>query len=141
MGIALLFAIALGITAQAQTGAPQRLELHLAKDRLSASNVVNVVTFSAPRVVPLRELGLESLSAANGIMIADEIRIFASRDVMDRSPAVRIWRNAREGGRWWYQTGGSGSAEDHVIQPGQVVLVILRSTTNDILWKNPLAVE
>lgn len=122
----------------AQPVAPSRIEFHDATDRLRAGNVVNVVTYSAPREIALKELGLDVLAAAPGIMIADEIRIFNSRTEMDRSPAVRIWRNSREGGRWWFQTGGTGSADEFVIRPGQVVLVMLRATTNDVAWVNPL---
>lgn len=125
--------------AMAQPVAPARIDFHEATDRLRAGNhVVNVVTYSAPREIALKELGLEVLATAPAIMVGDEVRIFNSRAEMDRSPAVRIWRNSREGGRWWFQTGGSGSAEDFVIRPGQVVLVMLRGTTNDVAWVNPL---
>lgn len=124
--------------ARAEQAVPARIELHKATDRLVGSNAVNVITLAAPRAIPLRELGLETLKPGPAIMVADEVRIFAGRDVMNASPAVRIWRNAREGGTWWYQTGGTGSAADHVIQPGQAVVVVTRGSHHDIPWTNPL---
>ncbi len=123
---------------RAEQAAPARIELHKATDRLVGSNAVNLITLAAPRAIPLRELGLEALKAGPAIMVADEVRIFTGRDVMNASPAVRIWRNAREGGSWWYQTGGTGSAADHVIQPGQAVVVVTRGSERDIAWTNPL---
>ncbi|HMP76140.1 MAG TPA: hypothetical protein PKE12_07585 [Kiritimatiellia bacterium] len=127
--------LSLGVTL-AQAAAPALVEV---VDTLAPSNALNVVTYSAPRAVSIAELGLDALHAGVAIMVADEIRIFASRDAMDASPKARLWRNAREGNRWWYQTGGVGSAEGHVVQPGEVIVVVTRASTQPIAWKNPLS--
>lgn len=135
-----LFVVALIASACAWGEAlPVMREMHTATDRLLPSNTVNVITLDAPRTISLRELGLEGIKEGVAIMVADEVRIFSSRNVLDERPAARIWRNAREGGRWWYQTGGSGSAEDHVIEKGQAVVVITRASIEEIAWENPLA--
>lgn len=120
---------------------PQQIVLHKAVDRLLPSNALNVVTFSAPRAISVRELGLDSagLRAGPAIVKADEIRIFTNRNVMEASPKVRLWLNEREGNRWWYQTGGQGNAEDHVIEPGEVVVIVTHASTNELPWVNPLA--
>jgi hypothetical protein len=138
--LALFIATAVSFAARAdESAAPARIEMHKVVDRLMPSNAVNVVTLNAPRAIPLRELGLEALREGVAIMVADEIRIFTSGDALNVRPAARIWRNAREGGRWWYQTGGVGSAEGHVIEAGQAVIVITRASTAKIPWSNPLA--
>ena len=133
---ALLVAFTLMFAGSARADGPAVVEV---VDTLAPSNALNVVTYAAPRAVPIAELGLDALSSGAAIMVADEIRIFASRDAMDASPKARLWRNAREGNRWWYQTGGAGSAEAHVVQPGEVVVVVTRASTRPIAWKNPLA--
>ena len=118
----------------------EQIVLHKVIDRLLPSNALNVVTYEAPRAIALRALNLDGVGLTPGpaIMKADEIRIFTNRSVMGASPKARIWLNAREGGRWWYQTGGVGSAEDHVIQPGEAVVIITHATTTERPWKNPL---
>ena len=115
--------------------------LSIVTDRLLPSNAVNVVTYAAPRAVSIEGLGLTKagLTAAPVIMRADEVRIFANREAMGARPKVRLWRNSREGGAWWYQTGGEGRADDHVIQPGEAVVILTRGSTNTLVWKNPLA--
>lgn len=133
-----VFLLAAACVRAEEEASPARIEMHKAVDRLLPSNAVNVVTLDAPRALALRELGLEGIKEGVAIMVADEVRIFSGRNVLDARPAVRIWRNAREGGRWWYQTGGTGSAEDHVIQPGQAVVVVTRGSERDIAWTNPL---
>jgi hypothetical protein len=138
LALLVVFAVA-GAADAEQVAAPMRIEMHKVIDHIKPSNAVNVITLNAPRAISLRELGLEALRAGAAIMVADEIRIFTSGDALNARPAVRIWRNSREGGRWWYQTGGEGSAEGHVIEPGQAVLVITRASTEAIPWSNPFA--
>lgn len=115
--------------------------LSVVTDRLMPSNAVNVVTYAAPRAVSIGDLGLKEagLAAAPVIMQADEVRIFANREAMGARPKARLWRNSREGGAWWYQTGGEGLADAHVIQPGEAVVILTRGSTNALVWKNPLA--
>lgn len=109
---------------------------------LLPNGAYNVVTYAAPRAVPLAELGLKEAGLAAAVVFqkADEIRIFTSRASLDanESPKARIWVNAAEG-KLWFHTGGEGSAEGYVIQPGEVVLVHTRASTAPIAWKNPLA--
>ena len=136
--IALLIALA-GTARAEQSASPARVEMHKAIDRLMPSNAVNVITLNAPRAISLRELGLEVIKEGVAVMVADEVRIFSGSQTLDARPAARIWRNSREGGRWWYQTGGSGSAEEHVIEAGQAVLVITRASGEEIAWSNPFA--
>lgn len=112
--------------------------LHEVVDHLAPSNTLNVLTFSAPRATTVRELGLEDIGLTAGPLLvkADEIRIFANRDAINASPKARLWLNSLKGNRWWYQTGGEGAADEHVIQPGEMVIVITRATTREIAWTN-----
>ena len=121
--------------------AQQQYVLHKAVDSLAPSNANNLVTYAAPRAIPVGTLGLKEagLKAGSLILQADELRIFANRRLMDESPKARLFLNSREGGQWWYHTGGKGSAENHVIQPGEAVVVITRASTQPIAWRNPLA--
>lgn len=114
--------------------------IHEVTDSLLPSGVYNVVTYEAPRAVRVADLGLREAGLAAGpvFRLADEVRIFTSRSVMEESPKARLWLNAREGGRWWYHTGGENSAEEHVLQPGEVLVVLTRVTTREVAWRNPL---
>jgi len=111
---------------------------------LAPGGAYNVVTLGAPREVALSDLGLKEAGIAAGKMFlqADEIRIFTSRASMDanESPKARIWVNAAEGALW-YHTGGTGSAEGHVIRVGEVVLVHTRASRAPVAWTNPLAIS
>lgn len=114
--------------------------MHDVTDSLLPSGVYNVVTYEAPRAVRMADLGLKEAGLAAGpvFRLADEARIFESRSVMEQSPKARLWLNAREGGRWWYHTGGEGSAEGHVLQPGEVLVILTRASTRPLTWTNPL---
>jgi hypothetical protein len=109
-------------------------------DTLMPSGVYNVVTYAAPRAVKVADLGLREAGVAAGPMFqkADELRIFASRAALDASPQARLWFNAREGGQLWYHTGGAGSAAGHVLQPGEVLVIHTRVSTQPIAWVNVL---
>jgi hypothetical protein len=112
-------------------------------DHLAGAGAFNVLTFNAPRDLKVSELGLREagLRAAESIIEADEIRIWNSQDDMEASPAARIYIHAGQGGRYWYQTGGEGSAEDHVIRKGQAVVVYTRVADADIAWSNPFRAD
>ncbi len=115
-------------------------ELREVVDEL-APNAFNVVTYESPRVVKLKDLGLEDIGLTAGEVFpqSDEIRIFKSRDVMNYSPAARIWFNAKEGSSLWFHTGGSGYAGDYEVQPGEVIVIYTRMTGTKVAWENPLA--
>ncbi len=122
--------------------APERpFVLHEAVDGLAPSNANNLVTYAAPRAISLGALGLKAagLKAGPALLRADEVRIFASREVMNESPKARLFLNSGKDGQWWYHTGGRGSAEGHVIRPGEAVVVITRVSARPIAWRNPLA--
>lgn len=108
-------------------------------DHLTGNGAFNVITFSAPRDLKVSELGLREagLRAGEDLLEADEIRIWDNQDNMESSPLARIFIHAGQQGRFWYQTGGEGSAEDHVIRKGQAVVVYTRSAEGDIAWNNP----
>lgn len=112
-------------------------------ETLLPSGIYNVVTFDAPRAMPVGALGLRNAGVTAGpiFLLSDEIRIFADKNHMDRSPKARLWLNAREGGKLWYHTGGQGSAESHVLERGEVLVVYTRASTKPIAWKNVLREE
>ena len=114
--------------------------IHEVTDTLLPSGAFNVVTYAAPRAVKVAELGLREAGVAAGPVFqkSDELRIFASRDLMRESPLGRLWFNAREGGQLWYHTGGEGSATAFVLQPGQVLVVHTRVSSKPITWANVL---
>ncbi|HMP90510.1 MAG TPA: hypothetical protein PJ991_09925 [Kiritimatiellia bacterium] len=105
---------------------------------LRAGGVFSVVTYAAPEDMVLSSTGLKEAGLASGpiVLRSDEIRIFSSRDVMNSAPLARIWLNSREGGRYWFHTGGEGSAEDFVIPKGAVVVVWTRASQSSIAWTN-----
>lgn len=100
--------------------------------------IFTILTYSAPRDLRLADTGLREAGLAAGLMIrnADEIRIFASRTVMNESPLARVWLNAGKTGAYWFQTGGEGKADDFVIPKGAAVVVWTRVSTNAITWSN-----
>jgi hypothetical protein len=99
----------------------------------------NLATDHAPAALTLRETGLKEAGLAAGEFFpqADEIRIFPSKDRMNESPKARIWLNAREGGQYWYHTGGSGSAAEHRVEKGEALVIYTRISTNTLTWANP----
>ncbi|MCZ7591253.1 MAG: hypothetical protein M5U15_03475 [Kiritimatiellae bacterium] len=110
-------------------------------DRIFPMPTNNIITYSAPRAVPLSTLGLDKLGLTTDLIPfrGTELRIFADRAAVTNAPKRRLYLNSQEGGSWWYYTGGMGSAEAHVIQPGEFVVLMARGITNEIPWKNPLA--
>ena len=125
-------------TIAAQSDA-QGVVLHEVVDGLKPGGAFNIVTYGSPRAVKLAELGLKEAGLQGGPVFraADEIRIFASRDLMQARPKARIWLNTRENA-WWYHTGGEGSAEDFTLQPGEVMVIVTKASTAAIAWPNPL---
>lgn len=105
-----------------------------------APRAENLVTRAAPRAVPLADLKIREagLAASPYFSKADEIRVFASEARMNASPAARIWVHAGQTNLYWFQTGGSGSAETYVIPQGAAVVVLTRASTNALPWTNPL---
>ncbi len=99
-----------------------------------------VVVRDAARAMPIRELGLREAGLAAGpvFMRADEIRIFDSAAQTNESPRTRLWINTMQTNRYWFHTGGRGSAEDFVIPRGAAVAVVTRASTNAIPWTCPL---
>jgi hypothetical protein len=99
-----------------------------------------IATDHAPRAVRLSDTGLKEagLTAGEFFPKSDEIRIFSSKDKMNESPKARIWLNAKEGGGYWYHTGGTGSAEHHLIQAGEAVAIIMKASKKPVIWENPL---
>ncbi len=120
-------------------GASSQVLIHEVTDSLLPSGVYNVVTYAAPRGVKLVDLGLREAGVRGGpvFRVADEIRIFASREKMEESPKARLWLNTRENA-WWYHTGGEGSAEGFALQPGEVMVIVTKASTAPLAWKNPL---
>lgn len=107
-------------------------------DQLLAGGVFNVATYAAPRAVTLAETGLKEAGLQAGPVIpkSDEIRIFTSRDVMNAAPLARIWLNAREGGQYWFITGGEGDASTFTIPEGAAVVIWIKSGSTPLAWKN-----
>ena len=99
-----------------------------------------VVVRSAARPLPVRELGLREAGLAAGPVFprADEIRIFDSAAKTNESPRARLWLNSTQTNRYWFHTGGRGSAEGYVIPRGAAVAVVTRASTNAVSWTCPL---
>lgn len=116
------------------------LLIHEVTQTLLPSGTYNVVTYAAPRTVKVVELGLREAGLAGGPLFqkADEIRIFVSRAEMESSPKARLWFNEREGGQLWYHTGGEGSAMNHALLQGEVLVVYTRVSSRPIAWVNVL---
>lgn len=115
------------------------LHLHEVTDSILPSGTFNVITYAAPRAIALKELGLKEAGVRGGpvFQASDELRIFASRTLMEQRPKARVWLNSREQA-WWYHTGGNGSAEALVLQPGEVLVLVTKASTSAVAWKNPL---
>ena len=123
----------------APSGGAAAQHLHEVTDSILPSGTFNVVTYAAPRAITLTELGLKEAGVRGGpvFQVADELRIFASRALMEQRPKARVWLNTRENA-WWYHTGGTGSAEALVLQPGEVLVIVTKASTEARPWKNPL---
>ena len=98
-----------------------------------------VLTESAPRDIPLRDLKLREagLKASPHFQTADEIRVFKDKTVMNESPLARIWINAAQTNTYWFYTGGKGTAENFVIQSNRAVVIVTRASTNEIAVPKP----
>jgi hypothetical protein len=101
-------------------------------------SMFNVVTYASPRSVKLGDTGLREAGLKSGAVVhkSDEIRIFENRDVMNAAPLARIWLNEREGGAYWFISGGEGSASEFVIPAGAAVVVWTRAGTEIVNWTN-----
>lgn len=103
-----------------------------------APGLFHVVTYAAPAAMAVKDTGLREAGLAAGPVVpkADEIRIFANRDAMNAAPLARIWMNSREGGAYWFITGGEGDASAFVIPAGAAVVVWTRAGTTPVSWTN-----
>lgn len=136
---ACLVMVSLGVCAvPAESGENNAVIVEVDQGQIQGGGVFNVLTYASPRAVRLSETGLKETGLTAGSIIpkSDEIRIFASRDVMNASPLARIWLNQREGGMYWFITGGTGAAGDYVIPEGAAVVVWSRAATNSVSWTN-----
>lgn len=100
-----------------------------------------VVVQATDRALRVADLGLREagLTAAPLFQHADEIRIFDAAALTNTSPRARIWINAAQTNRYWFHTGGAGSAEQFPIPAGATIAVVLRASTNAITWSLPVA--
>ena len=107
-------------------------------DTIAPSGTFNVVTYSAPRSLSVSDLGLKEAGLQGGhhFSESDEIRVFSDKSKLSESPKIRIWLNAKEDNQYWFQTGGSGSASDYIIQTGEVVVVHTRVSKKPVVWRN-----
>ena len=98
-----------------------------------------VVVRATDRAVRVADLGLREagLAAAARFQQADEIRVFDSAALTNQSPRARLWINAAQTNRYWFHTGGAGSAEQFVIPAGSAVAVVTRASTNALTWSPP----
>ena len=121
------------LAAIATTAEPVRVTL--SPDR------AQVVVPATDRALRVGELGLREagLAAAARFQQADEIRIFDSAALTNQSPHARIWINAAQTNRYWFHTGGAGSADQFVIPAGSAVAVVTRASTNTLTWSPPLS--
>lgn len=111
----------------------------LAGEITVAPHSYGIVTESAPKDIPLRDLKLREAGLKPGKVFAlsDEIRIFKNKGVMQEAPAARIWLNETQTNAYWYFTGGKGSAEEFVLRKGQALVIATRASTNDIVVPKP----
>ena len=100
-----------------------------------------VVVQATDRALRVADLGLREagLAAAPLFQHADEIRIFEAAALTNTRPRARIWINAAQTNRYWFHTGGTGSAEQFLLPAGATVAVVLRASTNAITWSGPMA--
>ena len=126
------------LTTRAESDTGQAVIVEVDQNMIQGGGVFNVLTYAAPKAITLSATGLKEAGLAAGTAVpkSDEIRIFASRDVMNASPLARIWLNQREGGAYWFITGGEGAAADFVIPEGAAVVVWTRAGTAPVSWTN-----
>ena len=88
-----------------------------------------VVVAEAPRDLPLRDLGLREAGLRGAPLFpqADEIRVLAGTNALNASPVARIWINAAQTNAYWFHTGGTGSAEQYVVEKGRTVVTVTRA--------------
>lgn len=133
----LLIVLVAGTWPLAASDAPQDKVVEYTGEAL-APGLFHVVTYAAPAALAVKDTGLREAGLAAGPVVpkSDEIRIFANRDVMNAAPLARIWLNSREGGTYWFITGGEGDASDFVIPAGAAVVVWTRAGTAPVSWTN-----
>ena len=95
----------------------------------SAPRTHTVVVAEATRAQPLRELGLREAGLRGATLFpqADEIRVLAGTNALNASPVARIWINTAQTNAYWFHTGGTGSAENYVIEKGRTVVTVTRA--------------
>ncbi len=111
----------------------------LAGEITIAPHSYGIVTESAPKDIPLRDLKLREAGMKSGKVFAlsDEIRVFKNKGVMEEAPAARIWLNETQTNAYWFYNGGKGSAEAFVLRKGQALVIATRASTNDIVVPKP----
>lgn len=139
---ALTILVCMSMLVHAEGGTPSAVQADAIRevtDTLWPGGIHNVVTYASPRSVRVAELGLIEAGVKGGpvFRVADEVRLFASKELTGQSPKARLWFNTREQA-WWFHTGGEGSAADFVLQAGEVLVIVTRASTEPIAWKNPL---
>mgnify|MGYP001324515843 CR=1 FL=1 len=134
----LLIVLGLGSAPLMAADALQDKVVEYTGDTLAPGGLFHVVTYDAPAAMAVKDTGLREAGLAAGPVVpkSDEIRIFANRDVMNAAPLARIWLNSREGGTYWFITGGEGDASDFVIPAGAAVVVWTRASTAPVSWTN-----
>jgi hypothetical protein len=105
---------------------------------IAANGAFTLLSGSVPEAMRLADTGLleAGLVAGEVVRQSDEIRIYTSKDAMQAAPLARIWLNQREGGQYWFLTGGEGAAADFVIPTGAAVLVWTRAGLVPVTWQN-----
>jgi hypothetical protein len=126
------------VATRAESNAGEAVIVEVDQNLIQGGGVFNVLTYAAPKAIELSATGLKEagLVAGTAVPRSDEIRIFANRDVMNASPLARIWLNQREGGAYWFISGGEGAAADFIIPEGAAVVVWSRVGTAPVSWTN-----
>ncbi len=107
-------------------------------NEIAGGGVFNVATFDSPVAIRLADTGLKEAGLAAGDVVpkSDEIRIFSSREAMNAAPLARIWLNQREGGAYWFITGGDGDASEFIIPEGAAVVIWTKASIKPVSWTN-----
>ncbi|HMP97821.1 MAG TPA: hypothetical protein PKA51_12935 [Kiritimatiellia bacterium] len=138
-GLFFLMVVSLLASAEARGEAPAAGAIvEIADGVIHPGEVFTVLTYAAPRAVRLGDTGLREAGLTAGAFprVADEIRIFTSREVSESAPLARIWINERQEGAYWFLTGGEGDAADFVIPEGAMVVIWTRAAKNPVTWQN-----
>jgi uncharacterized repeat protein (TIGR01451 family) len=103
----------------------------------------SVVSINLPYRLPLKDSGLREAGftgvpagRAFNPRYSDEIRIMKKGDGTLGQPAIRILMNST--GQFQYWTGGSGSAENHALEPDDGIIIYTRMSTSNLTWNIPL---